>query len=45
MKNLGNHCVIGGGALVNRSLPDFSVAFGVPAKRIRKRAEGESYLR
>ena len=43
-KNVGNHCVIGGGSLINKDIPDFSVAFGVPAKVIRTRNPGDSYL-
>lgn len=32
--NIGNHCVVGAGAVVTRSVPDFSVVVGVPARRI-----------
>jgi acetyltransferase-like isoleucine patch superfamily enzyme len=34
---IGNGCIIGAGSVVNRSIPDFSVAAGVPAKIIKKR--------
>ena len=35
--NVGSGCVIGAGAVVNKSIPDKTVAVGVPAKVIRKR--------
>ena len=31
---IGKHCVIGAGAVVTKSIPDYSVAAGVPAKVI-----------
>lgn len=34
---IGNGCVIGAGAVVTKSIPDYSVAAGVPAKIIKKR--------
>jgi acetyltransferase-like isoleucine patch superfamily enzyme len=34
---IGKDCVIGAGALVNKSIPDRSVAVGVPARVIRTR--------
>lgn len=34
--NIGNHCVIGAGSLVNKNMPSFSVAFGYPAKIVGK---------
>lgn len=43
-RSVGRHCVIGGGSLVNRDIPDYSLAWGVPAKVIRARQEGEKYL-
>jgi sugar O-acyltransferase (sialic acid O-acetyltransferase NeuD family) len=43
-KNIGAHTVIGAGALVRTDIPDHCVAYGVPARVIRRRAEGEKYL-
>jgi acetyltransferase-like isoleucine patch superfamily enzyme len=43
-RTLGRHCVIGAGAVVTRDIPDFIVAYGVPAKPIRSRRPGEKYL-
>ena len=37
--NVGNHCVIGAGALVLKPVPDYGVAVGVPAKVIRDRRD------
>ncbi len=34
---IGNGCVIGAGAVVTGTIPDYSVAAGVPARVIRKR--------
>ena len=31
---IGKHCVIGAGAIVTKSIPDYSVATGVPARVI-----------
>jgi serine acetyltransferase len=39
---IGNGCVVGAGAVVTRSLPDYSIAVGVPAKVLRSRRAGES---
>lgn len=33
--HIGKHTVIGAGSVVNKSLPDFSIAVGVPAKVIK----------
>jgi len=33
---IGSHCVIGAGAVVNGKIPAYSVAVGVPAKVVRK---------
>lgn len=33
---IGHHCVIGANSFVNRSIPDFSIAFGSPAKVVGK---------
>jgi acetyltransferase-like isoleucine patch superfamily enzyme len=37
---VGRHVVVGAGAVVTGSLPDFSVAVGSPARVIRRRIEG-----
>lgn len=36
---IGNGCVIGAGSVVTKSLPDYAVAVGVPAKVVRKRTD------
>lgn len=36
--DIGNGCVVGAGAVVNKSLPPYSVAVGVPAKVVRMRS-------
>ncbi|SDL11452.1 sugar O-acyltransferase, sialic acid O-acetyltransferase NeuD family [Salinimicrobium catena] len=43
-KSVGNHCVIGGGALINKDIEDNSVAYGVPARIVKKRKKSEKYL-
>ncbi len=43
-RRIGKHTVIGAGALVLEDIPDFCVAYGVPARIARKRSEGEEYL-
>ena len=43
--SLGAHTVVGAGAVVLDDLPDHVVAYGVPARVVRERAEGEPYLR
>ena len=43
-RTIGDHCVIGGGSLVNKNIPDYSLAWGVPARVIRERTAGEKYL-
>ncbi|MFD0975736.1 acetyltransferase [Salinimicrobium gaetbulicola] len=43
-KTIGNHCVIGGGALINKNVEDGSVAYGVPARIVKKRKKSEKYL-
>ncbi len=35
--SLGRGCVIGAGAVVNKSLPEYTIAVGVPAKKIGQR--------
>jgi len=37
--NIGRGCIIGAGAIVNKDLPDYSIAVGVPAKVIKSRIE------
>lgn len=36
---IGNGCIIAAGAVVNKDIPDYSIAGGVPAKVIKKRKE------
>lgn len=43
-KTIGDHCVIGGGALINKNVEDGSVAYGVPARIVKKRKKSEKYL-
>jgi acetyltransferase-like isoleucine patch superfamily enzyme len=33
---IGKHCVIGANSVVNRTIPDFSVAVGAPARVVRR---------
>jgi len=40
LANVGQHCVIGAGAVVTQPLPDYSVAVGVPARVVRSRKPG-----
>jgi acetyltransferase-like isoleucine patch superfamily enzyme len=32
---IGEHCVIGANSVVNRSIPDFSIAVGTPARVVK----------
>jgi sugar O-acyltransferase (sialic acid O-acetyltransferase NeuD family) len=41
---IGKHTVIGAGALVLDDIPEYCIAYGTPAKVIRKRQEGDRYL-
>lgn len=41
---IGSHTVVGAGSIVTRNLGDHLVAYGIPAKKIRDRQEGEPYL-
>lgn len=41
---IGEQTVVGAGAVVVKSLPAYSVCYGVPARVIRSRAAGDSYL-
>lgn len=43
-KTIGAHTIVGAGALVLTDIPDHCVAYGVPAKVVRARIEGEKYL-
>lgn len=43
-RKVGQFCVIGGNSLVNKDIEDFSVAFGTPARIMRKRKPEEKYL-
>lgn len=42
--SIGEHTVVGAGAVVVKSLPSYSVCYGVPARVIRSRAPGDEYL-
>ena len=42
--DIGKHSVVGAGSLVIRNVGDFKIAFGIPAKEVRTRDIGESYL-
>lgn len=35
--SVGRGCVVGAGAVVNKSLPEYSIAVGVPAKKVSQR--------
>jgi len=41
---IGKHSVIGTGSTVLKNIDDYVVAYGTPAKIIRKRKEGDKYL-
>jgi acetyltransferase-like isoleucine patch superfamily enzyme len=41
---IGEHTILGAGALALENIPDHCVAYGAPAKYVRKRGEGERYL-
>jgi sugar O-acyltransferase (sialic acid O-acetyltransferase NeuD family) len=42
--HIGEHTVIGAGTVVTGSIPAYRVAYGVPARIVRERMAGESYL-
>ncbi len=42
---IGEHSVIGSGSLVTKDIPAYSIAYGSPAKVVRKREIGEKYLK
>jgi acetyltransferase-like isoleucine patch superfamily enzyme len=44
MADVGQHAVIGGGAVVTRPIPSWSIAAGVPARVIRRRGEPQAAL-
>jgi virginiamycin A acetyltransferase len=41
LADVGRHCVIGAGSVVNRPIPDYAIAVGVPARIVRFRAHGD----
>ena len=41
---IGEHTVIGAGAVVTHSIAAYRVAYGMPARVVRERTEGEVYL-
>lgn len=43
-RTIGNNCVVGGGALVNKNVEDNYLVLGVPARPIRQRDSSEKYL-
>lgn len=43
-RTIGEHCVIGAGATVVSDVPSHTVAYGIPARSVRSRAQGERYL-
>lgn len=43
-REIGEHTVVGAGAVVVEDLPDRAVAYGVPAREVRSREPGEPYL-
>jgi acetyltransferase-like isoleucine patch superfamily enzyme len=42
LADVGAHCVIGAGSVVTRAIPDYAIAFGVPARVVRMRNAGSS---
>ncbi len=43
--NIGEHVVVGAGAVVTGDLPDYSVAVGNPARVIRRYVADEGWVR
>jgi virginiamycin A acetyltransferase len=41
LADVGSHCVIGGGSVVTKPIPDYAIAVGLPAKVIRFRNQSE----
>lgn len=44
LADVGNHCVIGAGAVVTKVVPDYAIAVGVPAKVVRLRTPGSNSI-
>ncbi len=42
--SIGEHTVVGAGALVNKSIQPFNVHYGIPSRFIRQRKPGDRYL-
>jgi len=43
---IGRHCVIGANSVVNRDIPDYTIAAGVPAKILKRyNSETKSWVR
>lgn len=42
--SVGEHTVIGAGSIVNRNVEDHILAYGIPARKVRAREEGDRYL-
>lgn len=40
--NVGSHCILAAGAVVTKSVPDYAIVGGCPAKIIRMRNEGKA---
>lgn len=43
-KNIGQHSVVGAGSLVVKDIGDNLIAYGIPARKIRSRDDGDKYL-
>lgn len=43
-RTIGDHTIVGSGSLVYQDFGDNMVCYGVPAKLVRKREEGDKYL-
>lgn len=43
-RKIGKHALVGAGAVVLKDIEDYTVAYGIPAKKIRERKEGDQYL-
>jgi sugar O-acyltransferase (sialic acid O-acetyltransferase NeuD family) len=42
--NIGEHTVVGAGAVVLKDLPPYTLAYGVPARVVRPRTQGERHF-